>query len=90
MFFDDLVRIFVGIEYEDKNTAGKGHTFPLFLFEGLAVAVDNVMAFVLKLLIVRCLRRIRRTCCTGWIFSVDMMRLMNTRKKNDVRKRWVP
>ena len=69
MFFSDLVRIFVGIEAEEKNAGGKGYTFPLFLFGCSAVSVDIFMACVLKLVFVRCFRRLGRTCCTGWIFQ---------------------
>ena len=76
-FFQNLFIIFVGIEAEELNAGGIGHTFPLVLFEVSVVAVDVFMVFVSKLLFLRCLRPLRRTCCTGWTLQCGYDELSN-------------
>ena len=61
-----MVRIFVGIEAEEKSAGRRGHTFSLILYEVIAVAFDVFMVSGFMLLFVRWLRPLRRTCCTGW------------------------
>ena len=69
------------------NGGGIGHTFPLFLFEVYSVAVDVIMAFVLRLFFVRCLRPLKRTCCTGWTLQCGYDELSDAISRAVLRRR---